>query len=240
MDWRGSCIRSRPHRVAATDSRQSERVVRGSGQRARLLRAHARRRAGPVDFRDRCGWSRECRPCGCSRSARCGCELATRRPQRSHVQPDCRRHLRLHRGTRRRSTRRTSQLRRAAASNDDAHEQQRQAARIGSGALQQASHAGHSQPVVVPPRHALGRSLGVDALDGDAARSLEDRDDCLGIGWRCRADSRCRGRRVSALGSGGRCAGNGVARQRSRGRNGRHRTRRNRQRVRGLRSASTP
>jgi hypothetical protein len=50
-----------------------------------------------------------------------------------------------------------AQLKRAVASNDDAHEQQRQAARIAAGALQQASHAGiHNQSWFHHVTHSVG------------------------------------------------------------------------------------
>ena len=149
--------------------------------------------------------------------------------RRSHAQQDCRRHPRLRRGTRRRSMRRTSQLRRAVASNDDAHEQQRQAARTAAAALQQASHAGiHNQSWFHHVTHSVGHwasthwtatlrevsKIGtiVSALAGAAALILA----VAGVAF-------------PPLEAAAAAAGNGVARQRSRGRNGRHSARRNRQ-----------
>jgi hypothetical protein len=51
----------------------------------------------------------------------------------------------------------SAQLKRAVASNDEAHEQQRQAARVAAGALQQASHAGiHNQSWFHHVTHSIG------------------------------------------------------------------------------------
>ena len=63
----------------------------------------------------------------------------------------------------------SAQLKRAVASNDDAHEQQRTRRTDCRNRITAGITRWHSQPIVVPSRHALRRPLGVDALDSNSS-----------------------------------------------------------------------
>ncbi len=231
MDRRSSCFRSRPHGVSC-HRLSTKRMCRTQQREVRWALTHARsptRRTSrllqsPQPVARVLSWHprlpRTLQP-----------RLATRQRPLPRARPDYRRLPPTAPRYEASIDEASAQLKRAVASNDEAHEQQRSAARTAAAALQQASHAGiHNQSWFHHVTHSVGHwasthwtatlrevsKVGtiVSALAGAAALILA----VAGVAF-------------PPLGSSGGSPGNGVARQRGRGRNGRHRVGCNRQRI---------